>query len=576
MSGRRQLSNPRGRQLTEQHPLQPNETSQPQSKRRRLGYHSSGSHYPPAFWDSLSKIWLTKDALKELDKRSTQSVPNLPPPYRRAHRPVTRRFLANLKSSEATYNFLYNYAPRTLKDVKLFARHGGPDLSGLRGVCNVRNLISGAKADDTLQYPEPIHPLDYIMRSRSSSSRHRKQGSMPTSKSRPTTTNTTTTKNTKSSRPKDPNYQQKLIDSGVLPDGYEYPDGHEPPLPQNWDEINRRLAQPRLSPSVFPEEKYQAFVRKDKRAFNEDAVKDSVLPAMLETMSASGDAQKNIWFTNIDPITDDIAHVKPDYYYGAQPEQIHQNVRDQLSKHIVPSNHTHLPAVPNLFLEVKGPSGNLAEAERQALHDGAIGARAIQSLQSYGQDEPIFDNNAYTISLIYHSGTLKMYSHSVAQPNGPGTQPEYYMHQITTWGMTGNRDTFRDGAKAFKNAKDWARGARNAAIARANEIAAHLTEDEEEDEDEEETEDDEGGGTDDDQAEAESSNTMFSFNCGTSQVSGMPVEDEDESETSVDDDSQHRPSAKRSLSMSHWSHQRQRKTSKHIHQSQPRHVPSEG
>lgn len=109
--------------------------------------------------------------------------------------------------------------------------------------------------------------------------------------SRSTTTNTTASK---SSRPKDANYQQRLIDGGCFPYGYEFPNGSEPTLPNEWDELNRRLAQPRhsLSPSTFPEEEYRNFVRQDARALNEDAVKDTVLPAMLRAMGASDGAQK--------------------------------------------------------------------------------------------------------------------------------------------------------------------------------------------------------------------------------------------------------------------------------------------
>ena len=492
MSGRRQLSHPRKRRPTEQHPLQQNETLQPQSKRRRLGYHSSRSSPPAAFWDSLSKIWLTKGALRELDKRNTQSVSNLPPLYQQGHRPVTRRFVAKIKPIQSAYDFLHNCIPRTLKDTKRFARHGGPDLSDLRVVCIVRNPISGARADDTLQYPESIHPFDRTMGSRLPSSRHQKQGPISTLRSRPTTTNTTVPKETTSSRPKDLNYQQKLIDSNVLPHGYQYPDGHKPPLPQNWDEINRRLAQrrPSLSPSAFLEEKFQAFVEKNNCAFNEDAVKDSELPAMLEAMGASDGAFKNILFTNIDPITDNIAYAKPDYYYGAQPEQIHQDVRDQLSKNIVPSKHSHLPTVPNFFLEAKGPDGSLPEARRQALHDGAIGARAMQSIQSYGKSEPVYDNNAYTISSTYQNGLLQIYSHYTSQPHGHRKRPEYYMHRLGAYAMMNSIETFLDGAKAFKNARDLTTEHRNAAIVRANEILAQTIPGEE-DEDEEETEEEE-------------------------------------------------------------------------------------
>jgi hypothetical protein len=136
-----QLSNPRKRQPSEQLPLSVNETSQPRSKKQKLT-HPSGSQLPVAFWDNLSKVWLTKRALRELDRRNTASSPRSP--YQRPHRFVTRRAYAELKKchepTQSAADFLYHCGPRCLKDIKLFARHGGPDLSYLKGVCIVKCL----------------------------------------------------------------------------------------------------------------------------------------------------------------------------------------------------------------------------------------------------------------------------------------------------------------------------------------------------------------------------------------------------------------------------------------------------
>jgi hypothetical protein len=332
------------------------------------------------------------------------------------------------------------------------------------------------------------------------------------------------------------------------------------------------LAEPRpsLSPSKFSEGRYQEFVKNDAKAFNEDAVKDSVLPAMLRAMDASNGAQKNILFINTAPMVEGISQAKPDYYYGTQPELIHSDVRnsEQLSRYIIPSNHTNLPAVPNVSLEAKGPDGSFAEALRQASHNGAIGERAIHSLETYGQDPPVYNNNAHTISSIYHGGQLKIYSHSVAQPNGPGTQPEYYMHQVNGWSMTGNQNSFLQGATAFKNALDLTAEYRNDAITHANKIAQSAEGEGDEDTEEEQTVEDE--------AEANSSNTMPSLDRRTTNAivstvyedededsddSETSVEDEDsdDSETSVEEEAQRRLPSKRSSSKSHRSQQRQKR-----------------
>ncbi|KAF2815589.1 uncharacterized protein BDZ99DRAFT_470955 [Mytilinidion resinicola] len=99
----------------------------------------------------------------------------------------------------------------------------------------------------------------------------------------------------------------------------------------------------------------------------------------------------------------------------------------------------------------------------------------MNSLQSYGKGEPVSDNNAYTITSIYHNGQLQMYTSHPTQPSTPGGRPEYHMTQLNTWGMTGNPETFRQGAGAFRNARDWAKEQRDKAIEQANERAMDQT-----------------------------------------------------------------------------------------------------
>jgi len=140
MSGSQQLVNPHKRQCTERHP--------PHSKRQKLSHHSSEPHPSAGFWDGLSKIWLTKEALRELDRRNAKPLSHSP--SRRAHRPVTRSFLAEVKKrrkhTQSVGDFLHNCTPKTLKNIKLLARHGGPDLSDLRGVCILRYRMSGCES----------------------------------------------------------------------------------------------------------------------------------------------------------------------------------------------------------------------------------------------------------------------------------------------------------------------------------------------------------------------------------------------------------------------------------------------
>lgn len=126
---------------------------------------------------------------------------------------------------------------------------------------------------------------------------------------------------------------------------------------------------------------------------------------------------------------------------------------------------------PNFFMEVKGPDGSAAVATRQARYDGAIGSRAMHSLQNYGKEEPVYDNNAYTFSSSYHDGYLKLYAHYRTAPTTEGARPEYHMTQLDTWGLTGNIDTFRRGTTALRNARDLAKRHRDRFIEDANTVA---------------------------------------------------------------------------------------------------------
>lgn len=62
-------------------------------------------------------------------------------------------------------------------------------------------------------------------------------------------------------------------------------------------------------------------------------------------------------FGNLDPLMAGSPAPNPDLYYGARSHQLNRNIRDQLSKHIIPSTMEDKPMAPNFFLEVKGPDG---------------------------------------------------------------------------------------------------------------------------------------------------------------------------------------------------------------------------
>jgi hypothetical protein len=188
----------------------------------------------------------------------------------------------------------------------------------------------------------------------------------------------TTTSKTKKTSPYDPNFEQNLIDNKTYPSHYDFPDDRVPPKPDNWKDINERLKKPRssLSPSRFSDEAFDIFVRTNSRALNEDAVMGDVFPVIQGTARIL--SVKNLMFRNLVQLThDNLVDAKPDFYDGVRPALIDLRIREELGSYITPATQGEAPALPNFFIEAKGPDGSAAVARRQACFDGALGARGF-------------------------------------------------------------------------------------------------------------------------------------------------------------------------------------------------------
>lgn len=179
---------------------------------------------------------------------------------------------------------------------------------------------------------------------------------------------------------------------------------------------------------------------------------------------------ENLLFGNLKHLTDgSITKAKPDFYDGSLPAEINKQVREDLSPYIIPSTNTAAPCLPNFFTEGKGPDGTPEVGRRQALHNGAVGARGIHELRSYVGQETLFDINAYTITSTYHhSGLLTLYTTHPTPSKDTKFPTEYHMTKLRSFIMTDTPESFRQGASALRNARDWAKEKREVLIAAAN------------------------------------------------------------------------------------------------------------
>jgi hypothetical protein len=96
---------------------------------------------PPAFWDNLSKIWLTRPSLKELDRRNAQSTLNQSRVEYKTRKPRTQSAVRECKQKAQPAIPVSEYLSRAsqadISLLKTFSRIGGPDLTDLRGVCTI-------------------------------------------------------------------------------------------------------------------------------------------------------------------------------------------------------------------------------------------------------------------------------------------------------------------------------------------------------------------------------------------------------------------------------------------------------
>ncbi|KAK5654423.1 hypothetical protein OQA88_7333 [Cercophora sp. LCS_1] len=312
------------------------------------------------------------------------------------------------------------------KDLAQFASRGGPGLDHLRG------------------YPEPGDGAS------SSGS------TMPTRTSR-----------AKGSSAYSDNFERHLIEHNIYPEGYEREDGRQTPEPGNIDEVRSELLASRasLSPSRFPESAFRDFRRKN-RTESEATVMRKVIP-IITGDDDSIPNEGGLPFTNFKSMTGNrTVKPVPDFFDG----NVDMSVRDDLSETIVPTAHFGAPVAPNFFLEVKAPGGSAIVVRRRACYDGAHGARAMHSLQNYGEEEPMYDGNAYAYSSTYHAGTgtLQLYAHHVRAPTDPEGQPEYHMTQVKSYALTSDLETCVASIKAFRNVRDLAQRHRNESIQGAN------------------------------------------------------------------------------------------------------------
>ncbi|KAL6885991.1 hypothetical protein GGI43DRAFT_279528 [Trichoderma evansii] len=405
------------------------------------------SNFSPEFYDSLSKIWLTPRALRELDRRNE----NLPP-----YKSTTTPAAGLVKPRGAK---LVALAKLGRSELARFAATGGPDLSDLTGYPEPSNI--------THSMASTLLPLNHDGASLLSSS---------TRQTRRTRRRTATSKSRRTSA-YDDNFMQYLIQYCIYPPRYKLSNGRRSPKPNNFEEIRQILKESRrsLSPSVVLETAHEDFLEKIAVASEADLAR-KVVPLISGDADIPNSSER--LFTNLASITGDTtARLQPDFFDGADPEDVNINVREDLNNTIIPTKKTGAPIAPNFFLELKSEEGKWKVARAQSILNGAHGAYIMHALQNYLVDEePVYDGNAYAFTATLVRGhQLDLYAHHLTAPTQPGERHGCHTTLLRAYALN-DEENYSTGRAAFRNLRMRAKEDRDRFIETANERARRQNE----------------------------------------------------------------------------------------------------
>jgi hypothetical protein len=85
-----------------------------------------------------------------------------------------------------------------------------------------------------------------------------------------------------------------------------------------------------------------------------------------------------------------------------------------------------------------------------------------------------YDNNAYTITSLYHCGHLELFMVHLLEPAHPSRDTRYQMTLLSSYLLKDTCETFRQGVQAFQNARDWAKEQQGSFMSKANATTATM------------------------------------------------------------------------------------------------------
>lgn len=297
---------------------------------------------------------------------------------------------------------------------------------------------------------------------------------------------TSTTKST-TSNAYQARFREDLISHNVIP--LDYHDIDKYPDPDNMKEIRDAMDRDRSWPPNF-RQMAEAYRKALRRVMNEPKVVPLLnltsIPADTTAIADSNVIAIDRQWSKLDPLSACFKPAKPDLAYATAANNLKRPVRDRLGTLIMPPVKKDF-ICPNFMVAAKGPSGRHNVNDLEAAYVGALAARGMHTLWSFGssntEDVGAGINKkriARTITCTWLAGHFTMYAtyrqdqpEAEDRPEGSvstsSALPTYCTSLVDSWFFnTFDDERLKKAFGAYLNGLEWAKKQRDQAIERAN------------------------------------------------------------------------------------------------------------
>lgn len=300
------------------------------------------------------------------------------------------------------------------------------------------------------------------------------------SRSLTSTTKSTTT----SSRHRD--FRSDLVLHNVIPLNYHSINKY--PEPDNINEIRDAMNRDRFWAPDF-KEKASEFRKLLFTAMNEPDVVSLLdlgnIPADTTTIKRDNVIIRDRSWSRLESLSKCFKPAKPDLSYATAAECLKRPIQDSLGGLVMPPKNEDF-VCPNFMVSIKGPSGTPDANDLEAVYVGALAARGMHALWSFGIDaqavdaEPDTGRIARTLTCTWLAGHFVMYAtyrqdqpEAEERPEGSvstsSALPTYCTKLVEDWSFnTMDDEKLKKGFAAYLNGLEWAQKQRDQGIERAN------------------------------------------------------------------------------------------------------------